>query len=569
MKQKIFVLTLCFTFLFNSLSFADNHSHEEVLSYNTKSGTVAISLGVVNALLPLAVKAGFEFKDSKSMDEFIYRFLSLDNASEIVGAIGSQLNNIKDGVVTFSSSLIQSISSAFSKLDEGKKVNFVEADGVRIPLVTQTNYPDTDYKLNLIKNVPSSLKVWTDNPTTKTFKSIGSYTSSLTSTNKYPENGATIELRCNSTSTSACKYDGMGGLNNYQEGYSYWGVPVIYLDGNARYNLGYITAGTYKGKWMTSTTFSFCTSHRTTNKKDYIDRTMNVALGSGWSSGAIIGDDGTVGSDTSIPITQTPSQLVGLGSSDVDVSNPGYDVWQPGQVINPPSTDTPSVEYDEPEIDIPSDEDTPGDEGEGEGNGSTWDWLKKLIQSIVKILENIWSWITSFWDMLTNILSIALSGIVDILTNIWNWTKEFWNTFTKTLGDILSSIFSNIFEFFESFWETLREFIEGLFVPKETYWTDKVTEVNKTINNKYPTVNIDKLEQLAVGEKKFEDIYANFFGQKCLVVRASLVNNIIGWARPIIQGLLCIFLLLYNYNNLYKLLRNGTLTSPSESSHKK
>lgn len=104
---------------------------------------------------------------------------------------------------------------------------------------------------------------------------------------------------------------------------------------------------------------------------------------------------------------------------------------------------------------------------------------------------------------------------------------------------------------------------------KETYWTDKVTEVNKTINNKYPTVNIDKLEELAVGEKKFEDIYATFFGQKCLVVRASLVNNIIGWARPIIQGLLCIFLLLYNYNNLYKLLRNGTLTSPSESSHKK
>ena len=105
------------------------------------------------------------------------------------------------------------------------------------------------------------------------------------------------------------------------------------------------------------------------------------------------------------------------------------------------------------------------------------------------------------------------------------------------------------------------EFITSLFVPSDSYFVDKVGEFVAKIKNKYPNVDIGKLEDLAVGEKKFQDIYANFFGMNCLVVRASVVNNIISWARPIIQGLIALFLLLFNYNQLYKLIRGGNLVS--------
>ena len=159
MKQKIIVLTLCFCFLMNSISFANNddiqtiqinnyiannstynpitNENEIIISNpNNRSATVAISLGVVNALLPLAIKAGFEFATTDSMDEFIYRFLSLDNATEIISAINQQVSKSKNGVVNFSSSLIQSISSIFNKINVEKNVNYMEIGGNRIPLIT-------------------------------------------------------------------------------------------------------------------------------------------------------------------------------------------------------------------------------------------------------------------------------------------------------------------------------------------------------------------------------------------------------------------------------------------------
>ena len=251
-------------------------------------------------------------------------------------------------------------------------------------------------------------------------------------------------------------------------------------------------------------------------------------------------------------------QLVGQPSESVS-DNPTYDTWKPGKDVTIPGVDTPSVgitpetpsDTDAPsDTDTPSD--TPGEEEEEEGSG-LWDWLKNLIQAILGILQNIWNWITSFWDTFTTILGSVLSSV---LSSIFDFS---W----------LSNLINTIIEWLSSFWETLLDFITGLFVPSDSYWTDKVTELTGEIKNKYPHINIGKLEELAVGEKVFEDIYGTFFGQKCLIVRASIINNIIGWARPILQGLICIFLLIFNYNQLYKMLRNGSLSNASESSHKK
>ena len=64
---------------------------------------------------------------------------------------------------------------------------------------------------------------------------------------------------------------------------------------------------------------------------------------------------------------------------------------------------------------------------------------------------------------------------------------------------------------------------------------------------------------------QFKDIYAEFFGVRCLVVRGSLINNVIGWAKPIIQGLIALFLLLYNYNQIYFLIRGTSLLGASNT----
>ena len=146
---------------------------------NNRSGTVAISLSVVNALLPLAVKAGFEFANSDSMDEFIYRFLSLDTATEIVSDISQQVGKAKDGVVNFSSSLIQSISSIFNKINTEKSIKYMEISGTRLPVFKVGKYPSMDVRKSMFTSIQNPLKIYTEYPTIKTFPSINNYISSL------------------------------------------------------------------------------------------------------------------------------------------------------------------------------------------------------------------------------------------------------------------------------------------------------------------------------------------------------------------------------------------------------
>lgn len=115
-----------------------------------------------------------------------------------------------------------------------------------------------------------------------------------------------------------------------------------------------------------------------------------------------------------------------------------------------------------------------------------------------------------------------------------------------------------------NFWDMLWDFLKKILVPEDSYWIDKFNEMKEKLEEKVPGIDVSKLEELAVGENAFKDIYANFFGQECLVVRASLINRVISWARPIIQGALSILLLIYNYNQLYKLIRGGHMTNASE-----
>ena len=160
MKQKILVLTLCFTFLLNSVSFADNHSHDDIVVYETRSGTVAVSLAVVNALLPLAVKAGFEFADSNSMDEFIYRFVGLDKAGLLISALTREVGKVTNGVLTLSSSLMDSITDVFNKIHLQRNLSYVNVDGARIPIVQSGQRLSSSEIKAIIQSVPSNIKVF-------------------------------------------------------------------------------------------------------------------------------------------------------------------------------------------------------------------------------------------------------------------------------------------------------------------------------------------------------------------------------------------------------------------------
>lgn len=139
----------------------------------------------------------------------------------------------------------------------------------------------------------------------------------------------------------------------------------------------------------------------------------------------------------------------------------------------------------------------------------------------------------------------------------WDWLKVL-------LGNI-GLLIESILDWLDGFWDTLLEFFKSLLVPTDTYFTDNFNDVTVALKEKIPDVDIEKLEDLAVGESTFKDIYADFFGVRCLVIRGSVINNVISWARPIIQGLIVLFLLLYNYNQIYYLIRGTSLYGASNT----
>ncbi len=237
-------------------------------------------------------------------------------------------------------------------------------------------------------------------------------------------------------------------------------------------------------------------------------------IGSAWSDGVIGGNDSSSSSDLTVSIPKDTNQLANKKPSDI--SAPTYEIWIPGVSIIPPAidtgTDVPPVDDVLPPIDdsldVP-DTDVPGD-GDVDTPSSAWDWLKALLQSILDLIKSIIDWLSNFW------------------THLW-------------------------------------EFLKSLLVPGETYFVDEFGKVTEKMKEKIPGIDITKLEDLAVGEFKFKDIYARFFGIECLVVRGSIINEVISWARPIIQGLIALFLLLYNYNQIYFLIRGSSLFGASNN----
>lgn len=100
-----------------------------------------------------------------------------------------------------------------------------------------------------------------------------------------------------------------------------------------------------------------------------------------------------------------------------------------------------------------------------------------------------------------------------------------------------------------------------VFVPSENYFVDTFNDIKERLSQKLPNVDITKLEELGTGTKQFEDMYGTIFGQRVLLVKTSIVHKIISIAQPIIQGVISLGLIVYNYNQIYFLIRGQKLSS--------
>lgn len=109
----------------------------------------------------------------------------------------------------------------------------------------------------------------------------------------------------------------------------------------------------------------------------------------------------------------------------------------------------------------------------------------------------------------------------------------------------------------EGIWTTIKDFIIGLVVPSDTFWTDTWGGLYNNFTSSFPMVDMDGFNDLVTGEKKFPNIDINIMGVTGRVVNGDVVNSIVDWLRPIIAGFMMLCLMLFNYRKIYKLIRNS------------
>jgi hypothetical protein len=195
-----------------------------------------------------------------------------------------------------------------------------------------------------------------------------------------------------------------------------------------------------------------------------------------------------------------PSVGIPMSGGNVGALNPSIDfpygkTWDDlyPDISIPKDTDT-----DIPDVDVPSD--TTGDIT---GEGGSWVLNIPILGDILKVLLKI---------------------------------LELLKTFVKTLIDALVSA------------------ITTLFVPSDTYFTDKFDGYRTTLIGKLGDNNFDFLQQSG---SNIEDIYINIFGQQVCIVRITLFNKFKDFAFIVIRAFFYFFLILFNFNQVIKFLRGS------------
>lgn len=140
------------------------------------------------------------------------------------------------------------------------------------------------------------------------------------------------------------------------------------------------------------------------------------------------------------------------------------------------------------------------------------------------------------------------------------------------LGALVSGI-QGILDFFGSLITSIikafSDLFSFIFIPSDGYFDNKLNYLNEKLSTKINTQDYEELLtslQFASRAKAgLPNLTVNIMGQNCTIVDfsyyAKYQSVIYSWVR----GLMFILLIFYNFNNIYKLIRGGSLSSATQT----
>lgn len=165
--------------------------------------------------------------------------------------------------------------------------------------------------------------------------------------------------------------------------------------------------------------------------------------------------------------------------------------------------------------DLPIEGDVPGEDiGEGEEAPSIWGWLLDILKSILNAIKSILSFITDF-------LAALLEGLKDLLLS--------------------------------------------LLVPSDTYFIDSFTDIKNNLSNRLNIDSYTRLFNSDYNDSSIRDITINWHGQEIVIVKFTMYENFRNIVNTLIYAFMFFLLAIYNYSQVYKLIRGSDYVSASST----
>lgn len=153
-------------------------------------------------------------------------------------------------------------------------------------------------------------------------------------------------------------------------------------------------------------------------------------------------------------------------------------------------------------------------------------------------LDAIKSGISSLGDLLGTVGDLVYTAFKDVLSNII---------------DGILSIPKKVGEFFDS----LMDFIKGIFVPKEEDIDSALNRLKSEFGRLLVKYN---LTTLASGSSAFKDISCTIMGQTVVIIRMDLAVKALGTFRPYMRGFMALLLVLFNINQFLHLIGQPSIS---------
>lgn len=363
-RKKIICIILATTFFINSCSifsvYANSYNFlyegigsEQQIAYMPRMGGGAIALSTlgITAILTLATYSGITFLDSESMDEFILRFVGLQNAKNLIVEASKSASKAKNGVVTFSRSFIDSVSSIFNKVTVNVDNSYEVIGNQRVlsiysPTVFNSKEIAAIVNGSMAKDLIIADSRWeTGKQDTRTIRRSNKCFVTYSAGTYQPTYGpkrVNVCIKCNGNASVDDKNYCTGSFLGIGEtNYNIQNILPILVDNHP----GYFIVEHLNSEVGKTGRIVYCKKHKLESSETIVKKKINAVIGTPWTdgTGTIPGTDGSTATDVAIPLPNDMGKLINTPSEKV--ANPTYPTWKPGESIAIPKIDNPGVSY--------------------------------------------------------------------------------------------------------------------------------------------------------------------------------------------------------------------------------